>query len=138
MLLIRWLATTPGARIAYELTGPYHRAIEHALAMAGRPLAKVKSPPGTRFAEATGKLVKTDSADAAMVARMGVAWSRAYARSQAKNWLASKSSLCPASAHQGPDSGKNREKIVQLPLLKNIMPSDCTRSIASLSPSKPR
>jgi transposase len=70
--LIRWLSETPVERIVYEPTGPYHRSFEQALAKAGLPLAKINARQARRFAEATGKLAKTDQADATMLARMGV------------------------------------------------------------------
>jgi len=60
-----------GCRIVYEPTGPYHRAFERRLAEAGFPLVKVNPRQARRFAEATGKLAKTDRLDAAMLARMG-------------------------------------------------------------------
>ena len=56
-----------------EPTVPYHRGFEQALAKAGLPLAKVNARQARRFAEATGKVSKNDAADAAMLARMGVA-----------------------------------------------------------------
>lgn len=68
--LIGWLER-PGLRIVYEPTGPYHRALEHRLAEAGFALVKVNPRQARRFAEATGRLAKTDRLDAAMLARMG-------------------------------------------------------------------
>ena len=68
--LIRWIGDTP-ARIVYEPTGHYHRALERALAAAGVPIAKVNPRQARRFAEATGNLAKTDALDAAMLTRMG-------------------------------------------------------------------
>ena len=65
-----WLGQT-GERIVYEPTGPYHRELEARLAEAGFPLVKVNPRQARRFAEATGKLAKTDRLDAAMLARMG-------------------------------------------------------------------
>jgi transposase len=61
----------PGSRIVYEPTGPYHRAFEQRLADAGLALVKVNPRRARRFAEATGRLAKTDRLDAAMLARMG-------------------------------------------------------------------
>lgn len=69
--LIAWLAETPTNRVVFEPTGPYHRAIEHALGAAGVPFVKVNPRQARRFAEATGKLAKTDRLDAAILARMG-------------------------------------------------------------------
>ncbi|MGO4452404.1 transposase [Phyllobacterium sp. TAF24] len=57
-------------RITYESTGPYHRAFKQALAKEGLPLSKVNPKQARRFAEATGKLAKTDRVDTAMLARM--------------------------------------------------------------------
>ncbi|MDT4850374.1 IS110 family transposase ISHne5 [compost metagenome] len=68
--LIGWLER-PELRIVYEPTGPYHRAFEHRLAEAGFALVKVNPRQARRFAEATGRLAKTDRLDAAMLARMG-------------------------------------------------------------------
>lgn len=68
--LIRWIGDTP-ARVVYEPTGYYHRALERALAAAGMPIAKVNLRQARRFAEATGNLAKTDALDAAMLTRMG-------------------------------------------------------------------
>jgi len=68
--LIGWIGKTV-ERIVFEPTGPYHGALERALAKAGLPLAKVNPRQARRFAEATGKLAKTDQLDAALLARMG-------------------------------------------------------------------
>ncbi|MEM1045754.1 MAG: transposase [Pseudomonadota bacterium] len=65
-----WLGTAD-TRIVFEPTGPYHRAFERRLAEAGLALVKVNPRQVRRFAEATGKLAKTDKLDAAMLARMG-------------------------------------------------------------------
>jgi len=68
--LIAWIGKDP-ARIVYEPTGPYHRTMERALAAAGLDLVKVNPRQARRFAEATGRLAKTDRLDAAVLARMG-------------------------------------------------------------------
>lgn len=65
---LKWLQ---GDRVVYEPTGPYHRALERRLAAAGKALVKVNPRQARRFAEATGRLAKTDRLDAAMLARMG-------------------------------------------------------------------
>jgi transposase len=70
--LIAWMGRDV-ARVVFEPTGPYHRDFERALANAGLPLAKVNPRQVRRFAEAAGKLAKTDSLDAALLARMGAA-----------------------------------------------------------------
>lgn len=70
---IRWLGADCIERIVYEATGAYHRAFERALVKAGMPLAKVNPRQARRFAEAAGRLAKTDRGDAEMLARMGEA-----------------------------------------------------------------
>lgn len=67
---VKWLGGTD-ARIVFEPTGPYHRAFERRLSDAGFALIKVNPRQARRFAEASGKLAKTDRMDAAMLARMG-------------------------------------------------------------------
>jgi transposase len=71
--LIKRLRACEVARVVFEATGAYHRLFERTLAEAGLPLAKVNPRQARRFAEATGKLAKTDRCDAAMLARMGSA-----------------------------------------------------------------
>jgi len=61
----------PENRVVFEPTGPYHRAIERALGASGVPFVKVSPRQARRFAEATGKLEKTDRLDAAILTRMG-------------------------------------------------------------------
>lgn len=68
--LIGWIGSGV-SRIVFEPTGPYHAALERALAKAGLPVVKVNPRQARRFAEATGRLAKTDSLDAALLARMG-------------------------------------------------------------------
>jgi len=69
--LVKWLGQSFVARVVFEPTGPYHRAFERALGQAGLPLVKVNPRQARRFAEATGKLAKTDRLDAKLLARMG-------------------------------------------------------------------
>ena len=70
---LRWLnpGDEPPARIVFEATGAYHRALERRLAEAGLPVVKVNPRNARRFAEATGRLAKTDRIDAALLAKMG-------------------------------------------------------------------
>ena len=68
--LIAWIGSE-AAQVVFEPTGPYHRAFECALTMAGLPFVKVNPRQARHFAEATGKLAKTDRIDAALLARMG-------------------------------------------------------------------
>jgi transposase len=69
--LIAWLQGHQVERVVFEATGAYHRSFERTLAAAGLPMAKVNPRQARRFAEATGKLAKTDAIDAAMLARFG-------------------------------------------------------------------
>ena len=117
--LIRWLAQTPIARIVFEPTGAYHRALEQALAAKGLPLAKVNPRQARRFAEAAGKLAKTDRADAAMLARMGMALAP-QSRPPTSRMLSQLKELHLARQALIKDrtAAKNREKILTLPLLK--------------------
>jgi transposase len=69
--LLAWLKSISIERIVFEATGPYHRPLERALGRAGLPYAKVNPRQARRFAEAIGRLTKTDRVDAAMLARLG-------------------------------------------------------------------
>lgn len=66
--LIAWLGQWPIERIAFEATATYHRALEAALA--DWPCVKINPERARRFAQATGKLAKTDRIDAMLLARM--------------------------------------------------------------------
>jgi transposase len=61
------------ARIVFEATGAYHRLFQKAIVEAGLPWVKVNPRRARRFAQAAGKLAKTDRCDALMLARMGAA-----------------------------------------------------------------
>jgi transposase len=69
--LIRWAKPHQPARILFEATGAYHRRLEGALGKAGLPAVKLNPWQARRFAEATGRRAKTDTVDAAMLARFG-------------------------------------------------------------------
>jgi transposase len=69
--LVTWATPYQPTRIVFEATGRYHRALEMALGKAGSPAVKINPLQARRFAEATGKRVKTDPIDAAMLARFG-------------------------------------------------------------------
>ena len=71
--LIKRLKGFDIARIVFEATGAYHRLFQQALVEAGLPWVKVNPCQARRFAQATGKLAKTDRCDALMLARMGAA-----------------------------------------------------------------
>jgi transposase len=70
--LLRWIGAEPVARIVYEPTNRYHRALEARLAAAGLPLAPVNPLKARRFAQALGLQAKTDKIDARMLAEMGL------------------------------------------------------------------
>ena len=70
--LCDWLGEEEGVLIVFEATGAYHRGLERHLSRAGRPFIKVNPKQARRFAQAIGRLAKTDSVDARMLARMGV------------------------------------------------------------------
>jgi transposase len=69
--LITWIKLRQPTRIIFEATGAYHRALEMALGKAALPAVKVNPLQARRFAEATGKRVKTDPVDSVMLARFG-------------------------------------------------------------------
>jgi transposase len=69
--LLGWIGRAGAALVVFEATGAYHRPLEGALGAGRVPYVKVNPRQARRFAEATGRLAKTDRADAAMLARMG-------------------------------------------------------------------
>lgn len=69
--LMRWVGGKTPTLIVFEATGAYHRQLETALAGRSVAYAKVNPRQARRFAEATGRLAKTDRVDAAMLAKMG-------------------------------------------------------------------
>ena len=72
--LLKWLETLPSLPLViYEATGAYHRQLEQRLAARALPFVKVNPKQARRFAQASGKLAKTDRVDSEMLARMGVA-----------------------------------------------------------------
>jgi transposase len=68
--LVRWIGKQNGSLVVFEATGAYHRHLEAALA-ANTAFAKVNPRQARRFAEAAGRLAKTDRVDAIMLAKMG-------------------------------------------------------------------
>jgi transposase len=69
--LIRWIGKRDVPLVVFEATGAYHRKLEAALAASATTFAKVNPRQARRFAEATGRLAKTDRVDATMLAKMG-------------------------------------------------------------------
>lgn len=70
--LRRWIGADLPTRVVYEPTGPYHGVFAATLAD-HLPLIKVNPKRVRRFAESKGQLVKTDRADARVLAEMGAA-----------------------------------------------------------------
>ena len=70
--LCAWIGQEDDVLIVFEATGAYHRGLERHLSLAGQPYIKVNPKQARRFAQAIGRLAKTDSVDAKMLARMGV------------------------------------------------------------------
>ncbi len=68
-----WFEKSPEAVITFEPTGSYSRGFERKILAAGITLSRVNPLHALRFAEATGKLAKTDRVDARMLAEMVVA-----------------------------------------------------------------
>ena len=117
--LIKWLAETPLCRVVFEPTGPNHRAVERALGASGVPFVKVNPRQARRFAEATGKLAKTDRLDAAILARMGAVL-ELEARPARTEVLLELKELYVARGALVKDrtAAKNRGKVLTLSLLK--------------------
>lgn len=115
---LTWVGKT-GVRIVYEPTGPYHRGFERRLADAGLALVKVNPRQARRFAEATGRLAKTDRLDAAMLARMGALLElearpvRSPVLSVLKDLHMAREALVKSRT-----AAKNRSKNLVLPILK--------------------
>jgi transposase len=117
--LVKWLAQTPVQRVVFEPTGPYHRAMERALGGASVPFAKVNPRQARRFAEATGKLAKTDRLDAAMLARMGAMLELPTRPVRSDVLLELKElHLAREALVKDRTAAKNRAKALNLPLLK--------------------
>ncbi len=71
--LLRWVGLQPTPLIIFEATGAYHRQLEQALGAKAVPFVKVNPKQARRFAQASGKLAKTDRVDCEMLAKMGAA-----------------------------------------------------------------
>lgn len=68
----RW-ASDRSPLIVFEASGAYHGDLERMLSRRGFSFAKVNPRQARRFAEAMGRVAKTDRLDAEMLARMGSA-----------------------------------------------------------------
>lgn len=116
---LRWHAEGPTERVVFEPTGPYHRGFERALSYACVPFVKVNPRQARRFAEATGKLAKTDRLDAAMLARMGAMLELQTRPPRSEIVLELKDlHLAREALVKDRTAAKNRGKILTLSLLK--------------------
>jgi transposase len=117
--LIAWIGPDAPDRIIYEPTGAYHRRFEHALSLAGLVLVKVNPRQARRFAQALGKLAKTDRADAAMLARLGQTLQPPPRpmNSEIINKLKALN-LARQALIKDRTAAKNRQKLLDHPLLK--------------------
>lgn len=119
--LLRWMSNQDVApvRIVFEATGAYHRLLERGLADAKLPVVKVNPRQARRFAQAVGRLAKTDRLDAAMLARMGECLALeprpapSVALSDLKELL-----ICRQALVKDRTAAKNREKTLKLGILK--------------------
>jgi transposase len=116
---IKWLAQMPRYRVAFEPTGPRHRAVERALGVAGVPFVKVNPRQARRFAEATGKLAKTRSPDAAILARIGALLELGARPARSELLLELKElSVAREALVKDHTAARNRGKVLTLSLLK--------------------
>lgn len=74
------MARSEHRRFAYDGIGlrVYHRRLENSLSEEAVPYSKVNPRQARRFAEATGKIAKTDKVDAAILANMAPFWSSSH------------------------------------------------------------
>jgi hypothetical protein len=67
--LLKWIKLRPGQLVIFEATGAYHRQLERALGSQSVPFVKVNPKQARRFAQASGKLAKTDRVDCEMLGK---------------------------------------------------------------------
>ena len=67
----RWIGKYDLPMVVFEATGAYHRNLEAALTAGETAFGKVNPLQVRGFAEATGRLAKTDRVDATTLAQMG-------------------------------------------------------------------
>lgn len=119
--LLVWMdaKAAPPARVVFEPTGPYHRALERALGRAGLPVVKINPRQARRFAEAIGTPAKTDPLDAAMLARMGDLLAPAARPVQSEAMAELKEfQMAREALIKDRTAAKNRAKTLSLALLK--------------------
>lgn len=117
--ILGWIGDKPVERIVYEPTGAYHRAFECFMLTRGLPVSKVNPRQARRFADATGKLAKTDRADAEMLAQFGMLLSPHLLRPDAASFLELKElHTARLALVKDRTAAKNRGKNITQPLLK--------------------
>jgi transposase len=117
--LLKWVGDKPVERLVYEPTGAYHRAFECFMLTQGQPLSKVNPRQARRFADATGRLAKTDRADAAMLAQFGMLLNPRLLRPDAASFAELKELHAARLALvKDKTAAKNRSKNITQPLLK--------------------
>lgn len=83
--LIEWIRPQNAFLTAFEATGAYHRSLEQALSTTELPYVKINPLKARRFAEATGKLAKTDRVDALMLAKFAAFLKPPQSKSKRQN-----------------------------------------------------
>ena len=117
--LVKWFTSLLPKLIVFEATGAYHRGLERFLAERGFAFSKVNPRQARRFAEATGKLAKTDRVDALMLARFGKLLEPPHSASKSQT-LDELDELLMARRALVKDrtAAKNRQHNLRSPLLK--------------------
>lgn len=116
--ILGWIGDEQVERIVYEPTGAYHKAFERLMLSRGLPVSKVNPRQARRFAEAIGTLVKTDRADAEMLARFGMLLNPRLLRPDAASFGELKELYAARLALvKDRTAAKNRSKNITQPLL---------------------
>lgn len=117
--LVKWLGALNVKLIVFEATGAYHRGLEQFLDQRGYPFAKVNPRQARRFAEATGRLAKTDRVDSLMLAKFGELLQPSHSESKSQT-LVELAELLVARRGLVKDrtAAMNRRHNLVLPLLK--------------------
>jgi len=117
--ILKWIGGGPVERLVYEPTGAYHKAFERFMLGHAIALSKVNPRQARRFAEATGRLSKTDRADAEMLAQFGMLLSPRLLRSDAASFGELKELHAARLAlMKDRTAAKNRGKTITQPLLE--------------------
>ncbi|MCP4070447.1 MAG: IS110 family transposase [Hyphomicrobiales bacterium] len=117
--LVRWLSAIKVKLIVFEATGAYHHRLERFLGDRGLAFSKVNPRQARQFAQATGKLAKTDRVDALMLAKFGELMEPPHSVIKSQT-LAELGELVIARHALAKDrtAAKNRQHNIVSPLLK--------------------